>query len=103
MAEAHAEKHHDYHLVNPSPWPVVGAIFAFTIAVGGVVWMRSMGGGAGLFGLKGPSVFAVGGASALGAPSRAAGAPPSLGRPTPGINASTVITASTGSAYARHP
>ncbi len=28
MAEAHA-KHHDYHLVNPSPWPVVGSIFAF--------------------------------------------------------------------------
>ena len=28
MAEAHA-KHHDYHLVNPSPWPIVGAIGAF--------------------------------------------------------------------------
>ena len=28
MAEAHA-KHHDYHLVNPSPWPVVGSIFVF--------------------------------------------------------------------------
>ena len=24
MADAHA-KHHDYHLVNPSPWPAVGA------------------------------------------------------------------------------
>ena len=54
MAEAHAEKHHDYHLVNPSPWPVFGAICAFLTAVGGIVWMRSMGGGEGLFGLRGP-------------------------------------------------
>ena len=28
MADAHA-KHHDYHLVDPSPWPAVGAISAF--------------------------------------------------------------------------
>ncbi len=25
MAEAHT-KHHDYHLVDPSPWPVIGAL-----------------------------------------------------------------------------
>jgi cytochrome c oxidase subunit 3 len=60
MAEAHAEKHHDYHLVNPSPWPVVGSLAAFLTAVGGIVWMRSLGGGTGLFGLRGPSLFAVG-------------------------------------------
>ena len=24
MADTHA-KHHDYHLVDPSPWPAVGA------------------------------------------------------------------------------
>jgi cytochrome c oxidase subunit 3 len=60
MAEAHAEKHHDYHLVNPSPWPAVGALFAFTTAVGGIVWMRSLGGGEGLFGLHGPQLFTVG-------------------------------------------
>jgi cytochrome c oxidase subunit 3 len=65
MAEAHAEKHHDYHLVNPSPWPVIGAIFAFIIAVGGIIWMRSLGGGEGLFGLRGPSAFAVGVAGVL--------------------------------------
>ena len=23
---AHGEVHHDYHLVEPSPWPIVGAI-----------------------------------------------------------------------------
>ena len=28
MADAHA-KRHDYHLVNPSPWPIVGSISAF--------------------------------------------------------------------------
>ena len=30
MAEAHA-KQHDYHLVNPIPWPAVGATGAFTL------------------------------------------------------------------------
>ncbi|MEO9167158.1 MAG: cytochrome c oxidase subunit 3, partial [Aestuariivirga sp.] len=28
MADAHA-KHHDYHLVSPSWWPIVGAVSAF--------------------------------------------------------------------------
>ncbi len=32
MAEAHASKH-PYHLVDPSPWPVIGAIFAFILAI----------------------------------------------------------------------
>ncbi len=32
MAEAHA-KHHDYHLVPPSPWPVIGAVSAFVLAL----------------------------------------------------------------------
>src|ERR1043166_3303678 len=59
MADTHA-KHPDYHLVNPSPWPAVGATGAFLTAVGLIIWMRSMGGGGGLFGLKGPAVFFVG-------------------------------------------
>lgn len=37
---------HDYHLVNPSPWPLIGSIAATVMAVGGVVWMK------GLFGLE---------------------------------------------------
>jgi cytochrome c oxidase subunit III len=53
-------KHHDYHLVNPSPWPAVGATGAFITAVGLVIWMRSMGGGSGLFGMHGPTVFFAG-------------------------------------------
>jgi cytochrome c oxidase subunit 3 len=35
MAEAHA-KHHDYHLVDPSPWPAVGAVAVFLTAVSAV-------------------------------------------------------------------
>ena len=41
MADAHA-KHHDYHLVDPSPWPVVGSISAFVMAVGAITWMHHM-------------------------------------------------------------
>ena len=42
----HAAVKHDYHLVNPSPWPLIGSIAATVMAVGGVVWMK------GLFGLE---------------------------------------------------
>ncbi|MCC6888534.1 MAG: cytochrome c oxidase subunit 3 [Hyphomicrobiales bacterium] len=52
MADAHA-KHHDYHLVDPSPWPAVGAAAAFVLAVGLVAWMHNMFSGA-------PIVFGVG-------------------------------------------
>jgi cytochrome c oxidase subunit 3 len=56
MAEAHA-KHHDYHLVNPSPWPLVGSLSAFIMAVGAVMWMKSLAPG----GLHiGPYVFGAG-------------------------------------------
>jgi len=33
---------HDYHLVNPSPWPLIGSIAATVMAIGGVVWMKGM-------------------------------------------------------------
>jgi cytochrome c oxidase subunit III len=39
MADAHV-KHHDYHLVDPSPWPAVGATAAFLMAVGAIGWMH---------------------------------------------------------------
>ncbi len=39
MADSHA-KHHDYHLVDPSPWPVVGATATFILAVGAIMWMH---------------------------------------------------------------
>ena len=56
MAEAHA-KHHDYHLVDPSPWPLIGSLSAFTTAVGGVLIMKSLT----LAGMHlGPYVFGAG-------------------------------------------
>jgi cytochrome c oxidase subunit 3 len=59
MAKSHANQH-DYHLVDPSPWPIVGGLSAFVAAIGLIIWMRSMGGGEGLFGVSGPWVFLVG-------------------------------------------
>jgi cytochrome c oxidase subunit 3 len=52
MAGAHT-KHHDYHLVDPSPWPVIGSISAFVLAVGAITWMHHMFAAA-------PLVFAAG-------------------------------------------
>jgi len=43
MAQAGVK--HDYHLVNPSPWPLVGSIAAAVLAFGAVTYMK------GLFGL----------------------------------------------------
>jgi cytochrome c oxidase subunit 3 len=37
---------HDYHLVNPSPWPLIGSIAVLVLAVGGVAYMK------GLFGIE---------------------------------------------------
>src|SRR6202046_766826 len=34
------EVRHDYHLVEPSPWPIVGSIGAFTMLGGAVFWMN---------------------------------------------------------------
>jgi cytochrome c oxidase subunit 3 len=62
MADSHA-KNHDYHLVDPSPWPVLSSIGTLAMAIGLIVWMRSLGGGDGLFGLKGPTLFFLGFAS----------------------------------------
>jgi cytochrome c oxidase subunit 3 len=44
MATTHAELHqkHPYHLVDPSPWPIVGAIGAGLLTVGGVLFMHDV-------------------------------------------------------------
>ena len=42
MADAHAKPQHDYHLVSPSPWPIVGSISVFLLAVGMIGWMHNM-------------------------------------------------------------
>lgn len=43
---AHDEVKHDFHLVNPSPWPLLGSIAVVVTALGGVTYMK------GLFGLE---------------------------------------------------
>ncbi|MDH7797782.1 MULTISPECIES: cytochrome c oxidase subunit 3 [unclassified Beijerinckia] len=57
MADGHAKPNHDYHLVDPSPWPLIGSISAFLSAVGAIMWMKGMM----MFGLKlGPYIAGVG-------------------------------------------
>lgn len=53
---AHGEVKHDYHLVNPSPWPLLGSISVVVLALGGVTFMK------GLFGLEkgSPWILAIG-------------------------------------------
>ena len=47
----------DAHLVNPSPWPIIGAVGAFLMAVGGIMWMKGLA----LGGLKaGGVIFIIG-------------------------------------------
>ena len=43
MSEAHAPPKHPYHLVAPSPWPLVGAIAAGLITTGAVLYMHGYG------------------------------------------------------------
>ncbi len=58
---AHEGVKHDYHLVNPSIWPLIGSIAAVALALGLVVFMK------GLFGLPKGDVWlmALGGAGVL--------------------------------------
>ncbi|MEM6538213.1 MAG: cytochrome c oxidase subunit 3 [Pseudomonadota bacterium] len=60
---------HEFHLVNPSPWPLVGSMAAAIMMIGAVTWMKSGQGEPGLvlgsvdnpfFTLRGPSLFLVG-------------------------------------------
>jgi cytochrome c oxidase subunit 3 len=57
MADGHTKPNHDYHLVAPSPWPLIGSISAFVMALGLIMSMKGLP----LFGLKmGPYVMGVG-------------------------------------------
>jgi len=45
MSEAHSHSHaadHPYHMVTPSPWPLVGALGAGILAAGGVLYMHGV-------------------------------------------------------------
>lgn len=39
---AHGEVKHDYHLVEPSPWPLLTSLAMFALALGGVVYMKGL-------------------------------------------------------------
>ena len=49
---AHA-KNHDYHILPPSIWPFFGAVSAFVMLFGAVLWMHGYGPWGGLIGLVG--------------------------------------------------
>ena len=52
-----ADVKHDYHLVNPSPWPLFCSVFATAMMLGAVVWRYSE---IKLFGMSGPWLFFAG-------------------------------------------
>ena len=39
------KQNHPYHLVNPSPWPIIGAAAALVLAVGALMFMHELEGG----------------------------------------------------------
>ena len=41
----HHDVNHDYHLVNPSPWPFIGSVAAIILVTGLLFWMREVPGG----------------------------------------------------------
>ncbi|WP_295814630.1 cytochrome c oxidase subunit 3 [uncultured Nitratireductor sp.] len=43
MADAHA-KHHDYHIIDPSPWPFLGSLGALVMSIGAIAWMKAHNG-----------------------------------------------------------
>ncbi len=37
-------KNHDYHIIEPSPWPFIGSVGAFILAIGTIAFMRASNG-----------------------------------------------------------
>lgn len=52
MAGGHTQNH-DYHLVDPSPWPFIGSVAAFVTAIGAVMFFHDAGPWVLLMGLTG--------------------------------------------------
>jgi len=52
---------HDYHLVDPSPWPIVGSLAAFVTAVGAIAYFQTLKGNPALCGVfSGPYILVLG-------------------------------------------
>ena len=56
MADQHEKPNHPYHLVDPSPWPLVSALSAGVLAVGTVLYMHDVSVGSFHRGVKGTLV-----------------------------------------------
>ena len=60
MADSH-NVNHDYHIIDPSPWPFIGSVAALITAIGAVAFMRSnVGGSFDLFGIDLATMGSVG-------------------------------------------
>lgn len=61
MADTHA-KQHDYHILPPSPWPLIGATGALIMAIGGIGYMQGLKGAESFLGLPiaNPWLFFIG-------------------------------------------
>ena len=59
------EVKHDYHLVDPSPWPIVGSIAAFMAAVGAIAYFQTLKGAPPLFGIFSEWYLMAGGLALL--------------------------------------
>ena len=44
MADAHAKPQHDYHIIDPSPWPFIGSVGALLTAFGAVAYFQYLKG-----------------------------------------------------------
>ncbi|HEV2503092.1 MAG TPA: cytochrome c oxidase subunit 3 [Mesorhizobium sp.] len=44
MADGHAKPNHDYHIIDPSPWPFLGSMGALVMAFGGIFYMQYLKG-----------------------------------------------------------
>lgn len=44
MSSKQTKPHNPFHIVKPSPWPIVGSISALVLAIGGVLFMHDING-----------------------------------------------------------
>ena len=50
---SNTKQSHPYHLVDPSPWPLVGSISALVLAIGAIMFMHKINFGEWIFGIGG--------------------------------------------------
>ena len=48
---SNSKQSHPYHLVDPSPWPLLGSISALVLAIGAIMFMHKVNFGEWVFGL----------------------------------------------------